>query len=335
MKRAHYDTSAYPPPSSESNSVRYRSNQSNGRFCHATRQPMLLRNEKNCKYQKIKHQGLSYRQQYHPNVPSLAPYNAPGGRPAASTNMHGYGHYHGGQASTWSAQRERKRPQGQTVGQERAGEHTDRRNRPDHGHNRMDQSRSRLGDRTRNRPTERGGKRPSLGEKKRKRVILPGGYEKFQVTSKRGDTREFLDQQEEIDMKKIAQRQKQINFGKDTVGYANYTATVKRKDRGKDCPRTPDPKKKYSKRAFDGIVKVWRRLLHKYDDVDVTSAKIASTTNPGRGEGAGPAVGQGPPPRLTPTPHPAARAEQANAATPGGSNDYKALEQELEIDDLL
>ena len=38
-----------------------------------------------------------------------------------------------------------------------------------------------------------------------------------------------------------------------------------REHRAKEHPRTPDVHRKCSKRAFDGLVKIWRRELHKYD----------------------------------------------------------------------
>lgn len=37
--------------------------------------------------------------------------------------------------------------------------------------------------------------------------------------------------------------------------------------RGPHHPRTPDKTRKCSKRAWDGLIKVWRRELHKYDTV--------------------------------------------------------------------
>jgi hypothetical protein len=33
-------------------------------------------------------------------------------------------------------------------------------------------------------------------------------------------------------------------------------------------PRTPDAYERQSKRAFDGKIRVWRRLLHKWDNID-------------------------------------------------------------------
>lgn len=38
--------------------------------------------------------------------------------------------------------------------------------------------------------------------------------------------------------------------------------------RTSDHPQTPDKRLKYSRRAFDGLVKIWRKELHKFDPYD-------------------------------------------------------------------
>jgi histone RNA hairpin-binding protein len=94
--------------------------------------------------------------------------------------------------------------------------------------------------------------------------------------------------EQELDPHKIAQRQKQIDFGKNTIGYSNYIRLVpllvafsqtclfsiyayaienNRQQRTKSDPQTPDVRAKYSKRQWDGIMKKWRRQLHQWDPV--------------------------------------------------------------------
>jgi len=63
----------------------------------------------------------------------------------------------------------------------------------------------------------------------------------------------------------LARRQKQIEYGKNTIGYDIYTKQVPRQERTGDHPWTPPKNHKYSRRAFDGLVKVWRKKLHCYD----------------------------------------------------------------------
>jgi len=69
----------------------------------------------------------------------------------------------------------------------------------------------------------------------------------------------------EKDEHRLQQRQKQIEFGKNTIGYDNYTKKIPKARRKRGDPQTPDKYDTCSKRAWDGRVKVWRRALHDYD----------------------------------------------------------------------
>lgn len=91
---------------------------------------------------------------------------------------------------------------------------------------------------------------------------------------------------------------KQIQFGKNTIGYDNYCAAIpkyaqssylhypnntpnrwvnvylhffvrEKRSRAAIHPRTPDPTQDISKRAFDGYIKAWRRSLHMWDNGEV------------------------------------------------------------------
>ncbi|KAL4855654.1 IMPACT family member in pol 5'region [Chlorella vulgaris] len=62
----------------------------------------------------------------------------------------------------------------------------------------------------------------------------------------------------ESDPHRLAQRQKQIDLGKNTLGYQQ--GRNKKQD-----PMTPDVYQMCSKRAFEGQVKKWRRQLHTWD----------------------------------------------------------------------
>jgi hypothetical protein len=73
----------------------------------------------------------------------------------------------------------------------------------------------------------------------------------------------------ETDIHRLAQRQKMIDYGKNTLAYANYIKNVPRPKRQANqslarCPVTPRKEQITSKRGFDGQVRVWRRLLHEY-----------------------------------------------------------------------
>merc|ERR1719499_459194 len=64
---------------------------------------------------------------------------------------------------------------------------------------------------------------------------------------------------------------KQIQMGKKSEGYQNYTRLVKRSQRGKLIRSkrvyTPVKKKNVSKRRFEGQIKAWRRKLHQWDSI--------------------------------------------------------------------
>ena len=72
--------------------------------------------------------------------------------------------------------------------------------------------------------------------------------------------------------KRIQQRLKMIQFGKNTLGYTNYLKQVPRHKRKKfsmKCPATPDVyDDQISTRRFQGQVKAWRKALHAYDPLD-------------------------------------------------------------------
>ncbi|KAL6778043.1 HBP1 [Auxenochlorella protothecoides x Auxenochlorella symbiontica] len=70
----------------------------------------------------------------------------------------------------------------------------------------------------------------------------------------------------ETDPHRLAQRQKQVDFGKNTLGYQRYREAIPRSQRRRNKdPSTPDVHKACSKRAFDGQIKKWRRQLHEWD----------------------------------------------------------------------
>ncbi|CAH2262821.1 histone RNA hairpin-binding protein [Pararge aegeria] len=72
----------------------------------------------------------------------------------------------------------------------------------------------------------------------------------------------------ETDPEILQRRQKQIDYGKNTVGYYNYTQKVPKDTRAKEHPKTPDKFAKYSRRSWDMLIKMWRKKLHEYDGGD-------------------------------------------------------------------
>ncbi|OUM61864.1 hypothetical protein PIROE2DRAFT_62247 [Piromyces sp. E2] len=54
--------------------------------------------------------------------------------------------------------------------------------------------------------------------------------------------------------RRLEQRQKQIEYGKNTIGYKIYTKVIKKENRKKTDPWTPDKYTKCSKRCWDGMM---------------------------------------------------------------------------------
>jgi len=71
-----------------------------------------------------------------------------------------------------------------------------------------------------------------------------------------------------LDDHRIAQRQKQIDYGYKTIGYLRYRLLVPKEHRAPDHPRTPRKEQACSKRSWDGQLKKWRRELHRWDPED-------------------------------------------------------------------
>lgn len=101
-----------------------------------------------------------------------------------------------------------------------------------------------------------GGSRESSSNRKKSKPNNKGDTEKPCAPKKT---------QLETDPLVLQRRQKQIDYGKNTVGYSNYTMIVPIDQRTKDHPKTPDKFTKYSRRSWDTLIKMWRKKLHEYD----------------------------------------------------------------------
>ncbi|EGG14395.1 histone RNA hairpin-binding protein [Cavenderia fasciculata] len=80
-----------------------------------------------------------------------------------------------------------------------------------------------------------------------------------------GSVPDVLLSQQETDPLKLQSRQKDIDYGKNTIGYDNYINTVPKDQRKKGHPMTPSKYQSCSRRSWAAQIKIWRKALHQYD----------------------------------------------------------------------
>jgi len=78
----------------------------------------------------------------------------------------------------------------------------------------------------------------------------------------------------ETDETIIARRQKQIDYGKVSVDYQEYSEEISHSERRNFHPRTPDKYQKCSRRSFDQQIKIWKRKIHHWKDEDLLKKEL-------------------------------------------------------------
>ena len=74
----------------------------------------------------------------------------------------------------------------------------------------------------------------------------------------------------------LERREKQIRYGKSTADYDTYLKVVPRQQREWHMPRTPEKHRKYSRRKWDGLIKAWKKSIHKYGGQPQDAAAAAN-----------------------------------------------------------
>lgn len=104
------------------------------------------------------------------------------------------------------------------------------------------------------------------------RNLVYGAQAREAVAAKKG---EAPLSSREADPHKLAQRLKQVEYGYNTLGYHNYRKEVPKAERTPAQPKTPERTKVMSKRAWEGLIRKWRRQLHEWDPQELQGVRGA------------------------------------------------------------
>merc|ERR1712050_212934 len=84
----------------------------------------------------------------------------------------------------------------------------------------------------------------------------------------------------ENDADVLIRRQKDVDYGKNTVEYHEYIENVTKQQRRNEQPWTPDKYEKMTRRNWDKQVKIWRKQLHYWRDPKPVKELMTPGTSP-------------------------------------------------------
>ena len=73
---------------------------------------------------------------------------------------------------------------------------------------------------------------------------------------------DFVNREKETDPEVLDRRQKQIDYGKNSVVYQNYRRQVIKAERKIYEPKTPQKKLKWPRRTWDTSIRWWKKDIH-------------------------------------------------------------------------
>uniref|UniRef100_A0A7S2WR92 Histone RNA hairpin-binding protein RNA-binding domain-containing protein n=2 Tax=Eucampia antarctica TaxID=49252 RepID=A0A7S2WR92_9STRA len=117
----------------------------------------------------------------------------------------------------------------------------------------------------------------SLGHAKKRRKL------NFHKEPEEEEAFDSLDPKKPEEARRMQQRKRTVDKGKNTIGYNEYTKQVPketRRPKSMHHPRTPDHKVNIPNRRWLGMVSAWRVALHQYDTPDCVSDVTMRTKTP-------------------------------------------------------
>ena len=76
----------------------------------------------------------------------------------------------------------------------------------------------------------------------------------------------FGNREKETDPEVLDRRQKQIDYGKNSVVYQNYIRLVIKTERKNHEPKTPRKNLKWSRRSWDTMIRCWKKDIHLWNE---------------------------------------------------------------------
>merc|ERR1719239_1894045 len=103
-----------------------------------------------------------------------------------------------------------------------------------------------------------------------------GGSKETKEGASQGQDR----QEEEQDPEVLARREKQLDTFKRSIDYRTYFEAVPKKVRSRRMPGTPEKKRKFSRRAWDGAIRQWKLRVHAESRKVMENSSSKTTTRP-------------------------------------------------------